>query len=69
MMSHTNSQGESITVESGELYGEAVDVLCMYDDPPPYGTGTRALMLLDDLTRAWLQSVLDSKISPIKETA
>lgn len=55
--SHVNSQGELITFEKGELYGEPVDLLCIHDDPPPSGTGTRAPMLLDDSTREWLRGI------------
>lgn len=55
-----NSEGELIAIEpipgNGRFAGQ--HLLCIYDDAPPQGTGTRALMLLDRQTQGWLRLAL-----------
>ena len=61
---HVNTEGERIAIErvtDGPFAGR--QVLVLYDDPPPNGTGQRAPMLLDEGTRRWL---LDALAEPTK---
>lgn len=51
---HENSEGERISIDRTILNGQPALCLVIHDDPPPYGSGMPAPMLLDNGTRLWL---------------
>ncbi len=58
---YINSERERITIERRILHGQEVEVLVMWDDPPPRGSGRPAPMLLDTGLKQWLVEQLTTK--------
>ncbi len=58
---HTNSQGEQISLVRvpDSFKGQGI-LLTVHDDPPPLGSGTEAPMLLDLDTWRWLQKQMSA---------